>query len=143
MRGRQPELEFLKQAVSDAENNAGRVIGVVAHAGMGKSRLCYEFGEWCRQRDIKVLEGRAQIVGKSQSMPLLAVLELLRAYFRVTTTLDQKIARAKIEQRLLALDATFVDDLPYMLKICWDFRRRSWRPSEPTRKRGICGCATS
>ena len=113
LRGRQPELEFLKQAVSDAENNAGRVIGVVAHAGMGKSRLCYEFGEWCRQRDIKVLEGRAQIVGKSQSMPLLAVLELLRAYFRVTTTLDQKIARAKIEERLLALDATFVDDLPY------------------------------
>lgn len=117
LRGRQAELEFLKQAVSDAENNAGRVIGIVAHAGMGKSRICYEFGEWCRQRDVKVLEGHAQVVGKSQSMPLLAVLELLRAYFRVTTTLDQKIARAKIEERLLALDATFVDDLPYLLNL--------------------------
>lgn len=117
LRGRQAELEFLKQAVLDAENSAGRVIGVVAHAGMGKSRLCYEFGEWCRQRDIKVLEGRAQVVGKSQSMPLLAVLELLRAYFHVTTTLDQKIARARIEERLLALDASFVDDLPYMLSL--------------------------
>lgn len=117
LRGRQAELEFLKQAVSDAENSAGRVIGIVAHAGMGKSRICYEFGEWCRQRDVKVLEGRAQVVGKSQSMPLLAVLELLRAYFRVTTTLDQKIARAKIEERLLALDASFVDDLPYMLNL--------------------------
>ncbi|MFG3597812.1 AAA family ATPase [Bradyrhizobium sp. RDI18] len=116
-RGRQVELEFLKQAVLDAENNAGRVIGIVAHAGMGKSRLCYEFGEWCRQRNVKVLEGRAQVFGKSQSMPLLAVLELLRAFFRVTTTLDPKIARTKIQERLLALDATFVDDLPYLLNL--------------------------
>lgn len=116
-RGRQVELELLKRAVSDAENNAGRVIGIVAHAGMGKSRLCYEFGEWCRQHGVKVLEGRAQVFGESQSMPLLAVLELLRAYFRVTTTLDQEMARARIEERLLALDPSFVDDLPYLLKL--------------------------
>jgi class 3 adenylate cyclase/tetratricopeptide (TPR) repeat protein len=115
LRGRHAELEILKQAVFDAENNAGSVIGIVAHAGMGKSRLCYEFGEWCRQRNLKVLEGRAQVFGKSQSMPLLAVLELLRAFFRITATLDHKIARAKIEERLFALDPTFVDDLPYLL----------------------------
>lgn len=117
LRGRRPELEILKQAVVDAENNAGSVIGIVAHAGVGKSRLCYEFGEWCRQRNLKVLEGRAQVFGKSQSMPLLAVLELLRAYFRITATLDHRMARAKIEERLLALDPTFVDDLPYLLNL--------------------------
>ncbi len=117
LRGRHAQLEILKQAVFDAENSAGRVIGIVAHAGMGKSRLCYEFGEWCRQRSLRVLEGRAQVFGKSQSMPLLAVLELLRAFFRIRTTHDHKIARARVEERLLALDPTFVDDLPYLLDL--------------------------
>jgi adenylate cyclase len=117
LRGRHGELEILKQVLFDAENNAGSVIGIVAHAGMGKSRLCYEFGEWCRQRDLKVLEGRAQVFGKSQSMPLLAVLELLRAFFGITATLDHGTARRKIEERLLALNPAFVDDLPYLLNL--------------------------
>jgi class 3 adenylate cyclase/tetratricopeptide (TPR) repeat protein len=117
LRGRHEQLKILERALFDAENNAGSVIGIAAHAGMGKSRLCYEFGEWCRQRNLKVLEGRAQVFGKSQSMPLLAVLELLRAFFGITATLDHGLARRKIEERLLALNPAFVDDLPYLLNL--------------------------
>src|SRR5882757_5489651 len=50
-------------------------------------------------------------------MPLLAVLELLRAFFGITATLDHGMARRKIEERLLALNPAFVDDLPYLLNL--------------------------
>jgi adenylate cyclase len=110
-------MRILKEALLNAEKRAGSIIGLASHAGLGKSRLCYEFGEWCRQRKVDVLEGRAQVFGKSQSMPLLSVLALLRAFFRITPTLDHGIARRKIEDRLLALDPTFADDLPYLANL--------------------------
>jgi class 3 adenylate cyclase/tetratricopeptide (TPR) repeat protein len=117
LRGRETELEILKQALLNAEKRAGSVIGLVSNAGVGKSRLCYEFGEWCRQRKVDVLEGRAQVFGMSKSMPLHSVLELLRAFFMIKPTLDHGIARRKIEERLLALDPTFADDLPYLVNL--------------------------
>ena len=82
LRGREKELGILKRALLDAERGAGGVIGVVAAPGIGKSRLCYEFSEWCRQRRVDVFEVRAHVF--SRATPLLPVLELMRALFRIT-----------------------------------------------------------
>jgi class 3 adenylate cyclase/tetratricopeptide (TPR) repeat protein len=117
LRGRQRELEILKKALLNAEQGAGSVIGLVSHAGVGKSRLCYEFGEWCRRSDVDVLEGRAHVFGQSKSMPLLSVLELLRVFFGVTPALDLEIVRGKIEERLTGLDPAFADDLQYLVNL--------------------------
>jgi adenylate cyclase len=112
LRGRQRELDILKQALLNAENQAGCIIGVVAESGFGKSRLCYEFGEWCRQRKAAVLEGRAHVFGKS--VPLLSVLELLRSCFLIAQTSDPAVARKRLERHLLELDPGFADELPYL-----------------------------
>jgi class 3 adenylate cyclase/tetratricopeptide (TPR) repeat protein len=112
MRGRENELRVLKHALLDAERGAGSVIGIAALAGIGKSRLCYEFGEWCRQRQVDVLEAGAHVFGKAT--PLLPVLDLMRAFFRITPALEPAMARRKIEDRLLALDPSFADDLPFL-----------------------------
>src|SRR6185436_3378531 len=48
--GRAREMAILEQALTDADEGRGCVIGIVADAGVGKSRLCHEFAERCRAR---------------------------------------------------------------------------------------------
>ena len=112
MRGRERELAILKRTLLHAEQGAGSAIGIVAVPGIGKSRLCYEFSEWCRERNVDVFEARAHIFGKAT--PLLPVLELMRALFRITPLMTAATARRQIEEKLLALDPSFADDLPFL-----------------------------
>jgi class 3 adenylate cyclase/tetratricopeptide (TPR) repeat protein len=113
MRGRGRELGILKQAVLDAEKGAGSAIGIVAPPGIGKSRLCYEFGEWCRQQRVDVFEARAHVFGKAT--PLLPILELMRGLFRIVPGMAAAAARRQIEERLLSLDSSFANDLPFLV----------------------------
>ena len=112
MRGREGELDMLRRAVLDAERGASSVIGVMAPPGVGKSRLCYELGEWCRQRHIDVFEACAHVFGRAT--PLLPILELMRAFFRITPGSDPAAARRLVEEGLLSLDPSFADDLPFL-----------------------------
>src|SRR5690606_35198502 len=50
--GRAAEMATLEGALERALTGRGQVVGVVASAGLGKSRLCYEFAERCRERGI-------------------------------------------------------------------------------------------
>src|SRR5262249_7446640 len=113
LRGRARELGILKRALMDAEQGAGSVIGIAALPGIGKSRLCYEFSEWSRERQIDVFEAQAHIFGKAT--PLLPILELMRALFGITPLMEAVTARRQIEEKLLALDESFADDLPFLL----------------------------
>lgn len=101
LRGRTLEMETLQRALLDTAPGSPRVIGVSGPPGVGKSRLCFEFGEWCRERQIKVLEARAQL--HSRATPLLPVLEALRAFFRIEPGMDAELARTRIEQTLTML----------------------------------------
>lgn len=112
LRGRAVELETLQRALLDTAHGSPRVIGVSGPPGVGKSRLCFEFGEWCRERQIKVLEARAQVY--SRATPLLPVLEALRAFFRIEPGMDANSARARIEQTLTTLALPVAEDLPIL-----------------------------
>ena len=63
-------------------------------AGTGKSRMCYEFAERCRAREIPVYEGHGVAYGKA--IPLLPVLEFQRSYFGITEHDTARVARDKI-----------------------------------------------
>jgi len=52
--GRADELAVLEAALNRALEGRGGLVGVVAEAGVGKSRLCLEFVERCRARGIAV-----------------------------------------------------------------------------------------
>jgi class 3 adenylate cyclase len=110
LRGRAVELETLQRALLDTAPGSPRVIGVSGPPGVGKSRLCFEFGEWCRERQIKVLEARAQV--HSRATPLLPVLEALRAFFRIEPDMDAELARTRIEQTLTMLALPVAEHLP-------------------------------
>jgi class 3 adenylate cyclase/tetratricopeptide (TPR) repeat protein len=112
--GRDADMATLEAALAEAQAGHGQVVGVVAAAGTGKSRLCWEFAERCRARGVTVNEGHAVSHGKS--IPYLPVLEVCRAYFGIGDRDDDATVRDKIAGRLLLLDEGFRDVLPVMFE---------------------------
>jgi adenylate cyclase len=108
--GRNEEMAELEQALARAEAGEGAVVGIVAEAGIGKSRLSHELAERCRERGLEVFEAQAQSHG--QSIPLMPVLQMLRAYFGIGDRDPERLSREKIAGRALLLDAEFAGDLP-------------------------------
>jgi adenylate cyclase len=110
--GRDAETRTLDAALDAARAGHGAVAGVVAQAGTGKSRLCFEFLEGCRRAGLTVHEGRAVAHGKS--IPLIPILEIFRSNFGIEDRDDPRVAREKIAGRLLLLDEGFRDVLPVL-----------------------------
>ena len=113
--GRDRDMAVLETALERARNGSGQVVGVVADAGTGKSRLCAEFLDGCRARGIPVLEGHGVAHGKS--VPMLPMLELWRAFYGITDDDTPEAARAKIAGRLLLMDDSFRDALPVLFDV--------------------------
>src|SRR5215510_5895131 len=110
--GRDRELAALDAALERARSASGQIVGVVAEAGTGKSRLCAEFVESCRARGIPILEGRG--VAHGRAIPMLPMLEMWRAFFEIGDGDDPETTRAKIADRLLRLDESFREMLPFV-----------------------------
>jgi adenylate cyclase len=108
--GRVGEMMTLESTLNRATEGDGQVLGVVGEAGIGKSRLCLEFVERCRAREIRVLEAHCPAHGKT--VPLLPILELLRNAFGIAAQDGDQAAREKIAGRLLLLDRAFDEVLP-------------------------------
>ncbi|HXJ36133.1 MAG TPA: adenylate/guanylate cyclase domain-containing protein [Candidatus Eisenbacteria bacterium] len=112
--GRDADMATLEAALAQAQAGHGQVVGIVAAAGTGKSRLCWEFAERCRARGITVNEGHALAHGKN--IPYLPMLQLFRAYYGITDRDDDATVRDKIAGRLLLLDEGFRDVLPVVFE---------------------------
>ncbi len=110
--GRTDEMATLEAALERAVAGQGQVVGIVAEAGTGKSRLSFEFAERCRARGIPVYEAHAVAHGKA--VPLLPVLEFWRRYFGITDQDGAQTARDKIAGRMVLLDPQLADALPLM-----------------------------
>jgi class 3 adenylate cyclase/tetratricopeptide (TPR) repeat protein len=108
--GRAHEMEQLEAALASAIEGRGQFVGVVGEAGVGKSRLCREFVERCRARDIPIMEAHCLPYGRS--LPLLPVIELVRAFYGITERDDPTEARRRIAGMLVLLDESFQTDLP-------------------------------
>jgi adenylate cyclase len=110
--GRNEEMAVLDGALERAERSEGAAIGIIAEPGVGKSRLCHEFAERCRERGIEVFECQAQAHGRA--IPFMPVLQMLRSYFGIADGDPERIVREKIAGRTLLLDPDFADDLPLL-----------------------------
>src|SRR5213593_1803551 len=110
--GRQSEMAALEAALERVTAGNAQVVGVVAEPGTGKSRLCYEFAERCRAREIPVHDAHGVAHGKA--IPLLPILEFFRGYFGITEQDSARAARDKIAGRMVLLEETLVEGLPLM-----------------------------
>jgi predicted ATPase len=110
--GRTDEIEAFEKALADVVAGEGRVVGVVAEAGTGKSRLCFEFAERCRERGISVYETFCLPHGRT--LPLFPILQLYREVFGITDNDSPERARDKIAGRVVLIDETLIDTLPLL-----------------------------
>jgi class 3 adenylate cyclase/tetratricopeptide (TPR) repeat protein len=105
--GRSTEMAALEAAFESAVEGRGRVVGIVAEAGTGKSRLCFEFTERCRARGVSVHCGQGVAHGKT--LPLLPVLGLMRDVFGIRTDDEAARVRQKIAGALALLGESSPD----------------------------------
>lgn len=110
--GREGELEQLHGALARAKAGLGQIVGVVGDAGVGKSRLFHEF-KVLSQRGCMVLETFSVSHGKS--FAFLPLIELVKNYFQIEAHDDERRCREKVAGRVLMLDRTLEDLLPYLL----------------------------
>jgi adenylate cyclase len=110
--GRDRERAALDAALDRGLAGEGQVVGLMGEPGVGKSRLAHEFAEHCAGEGISVQRARA--VAHGREIPLLPVLELMRANLGVVDGDEPEIARARITASLAALDASFHEDLPLL-----------------------------
>ncbi len=112
--GRGDETSTLTAALARAREGHGQVVGVVGEAGVGKSRLCYEFVEHCRREGIAVYEAGCPAHGRN--IPFIPILELFRNYFGVTAQDNPAQARQKIAGTLVLLDPVLQETLPVLFE---------------------------
>src|SRR5207249_1585344 len=88
-----------------------QIVGVMGEPGVGKSRLFYEF-KLASQRGCLVLETFSVSHGKAY--PYLPLIDLLKNYFQLGLHDDERQRREKITGRVLTLDRSLEDILPYL-----------------------------
>jgi hypothetical protein len=108
------------------------VAALVGEAGVGKSRLVYEFVHW---RDCvgagrspshhtpgwAVLESAS--VSYSKATPYFPVLDLLKRYGHIEDQDDTRTIRAKLTGQVLTLDEAIQDALPAQRAIPFSWKR--------------------
>jgi class 3 adenylate cyclase/tetratricopeptide (TPR) repeat protein len=113
--GRDGELEQLWRAQDLAAKGRGQVVAVVGEAGVGKSRLTYEFTHSHRLQGWLVLEAASVSYGKATSY--LPVIALLKSYFKIQDRDDHREIQEKVTGKLLALDRSLEPLLPAILSL--------------------------
>ena len=114
--GRDTEIETLAQAMEQAKAGHGQVVAAVGEAGLGKSRLFYEFGQSHRTQDWRVLESASVSYGKAT--PYFPIIDLLKRYAHVEDGDDARTTRAKLTGQVLTLDEALHDITPALLALC-------------------------
>ncbi|QBR02943.1 adenylate/guanylate cyclase domain-containing protein [Paraburkholderia pallida] len=110
--GRQAELEQLHEALEQVKAGHGQVVAVAGEAGVGKSRLFHEFKERSR-RGCLLLETFSVSHGKA--FAYLPLIDLLKNYFQIVPEDDERQCREKVTGKVLTLERSFEDLVPYLL----------------------------
>ena len=113
--GRQMELESLHAALERAGSGQGQVAALVGEPGVGKSRLVWEVTHSHRTQGWTVLESGSVSYGRATSY--LAVIDLLKTYFRIQVSDDAGAIREKLTGKLLTLDGALEPILPALLDL--------------------------
>src|SRR5437667_1982865 len=113
--GRQQELLALQQALERAGEGHGQVVALLGEAGLGKSRLVYEFVHSHHTPGWLVLESASVSYGKAT--PYYPVIDLLKRYSHVEERDDTRTIRAKVTGQVLTLDPALQNTVPALLSL--------------------------
>jgi class 3 adenylate cyclase/tetratricopeptide (TPR) repeat protein len=120
--GRERELEILIDSYQRAKEGRGQAVSITAEAGLGKSRLLYEFRKATSSEVASFVEGRC--LSYSRNLTYFPLIDLLRSSF----DLDEADSESTLEDKLgPALQRLGVDEstsLPRLVELLAGARKR-------------------
>jgi len=111
--GRHSELEVLSALFEKAQKGHGQGVSVVGEAGIGKSKLTYEFKKQIKS-DVRIIEGRG--IEYLQISPYLVLKDMVRQVINLDAHEATKSALSKIKRFSGSIkEATLKEIIPFML----------------------------
>ena len=112
---RRQELDLIRSRLEAARAGHGQVIGIAGEAGIGKSRLLWEFRHGLRHERVIYLEGRC--VSYGAAIPFLPVLDILRRGCRIADTDTPEMVTLRLRETLSRLGMDPDADAPGLLQL--------------------------
>jgi class 3 adenylate cyclase/tetratricopeptide (TPR) repeat protein len=113
--GRERELELLLDGLERIKAGRGQAFSIVSEAGVGKSRLLYEFRKAVASEDVTFLEGRC--FSYSRGVAYHPVIDILKANFDIPEGCGDVEIREKVKRGLGILGPDEASTLPYLLEL--------------------------
>ncbi len=113
--GRGRELELLLDGLERSKGGRGQAFSIVSEAGVGKSRLLYEFRKAVTNEDVTFLEGRC--LSYSSAVAYHLHIDTLKANFDIHEGDGDFEIREKVKKGLKELRADDASTLPYLLEL--------------------------
>jgi class 3 adenylate cyclase/tetratricopeptide (TPR) repeat protein len=113
--GRERELATLEALFAQVEAGQGQVVGIVAEAGGGKSRLLYEFRQRLQDKGVTYLEGRCLSYGST--IPYHPIMDLLRNHCALTENESPAHIATKVHVALQEVGMDPEASAPYLLQL--------------------------
>jgi predicted ATPase len=113
--GRERELATLEALFAQVASGQGQVVGIVAEAGGGKSRLLYEFRQRIQDKRVTYLEGRCLSYGST--IPYHPIIDVLRNNCDITETDSPEVVIEKVRFALQEVGMNPEESAPYLLQL--------------------------
>jgi tetratricopeptide (TPR) repeat protein len=113
--GRERELELLLDGFERTKSGRGQAFSVMGEAGVGKSRLLYEFRKAVTNEDVTFLEGKC--LSYSRGVAYHPVIDILKSNFHIRAEDRDSEIRQKVSRGLNALGVDEASTLPYILEL--------------------------
>ncbi len=113
--GRERELELLLESFDRAKEGRCQAVSIMGEAGVGKSRLLYEFRKAVANEDILFLEGKCLCYGRGVAYH--PIIDILKSNFRVDQGDSDEKVTEKVKRELTILGVDEASTLPYILEL--------------------------
>jgi len=113
--GRERELDLLLDGFERAKRSRGQAFSIMAEAGVGKSRLLYEFRKAVSSENVTFLEGKCLSYSRGTAYHL--VIDILKSNSDIREGDEDYEIRDKVKKGIKILGADEESTLPYLLEL--------------------------
>jgi transcriptional regulator with AAA-type ATPase domain/tetratricopeptide (TPR) repeat protein len=113
--GRNREIELLSSRLESAMRGRGQIVGISGEAGIGKSRLIFEFRESLAGKGVTCLEGQCHSHGTA--VPYLPIFDVLRAASGIAEGDAPGLMADKARTTLLEAGMDLLETAPYLMHL--------------------------
>ncbi len=113
--GRERELELMLDGFERTKSGRGQAFSIMGEAGVGKSRLLFEFRKAVANEDLIFLEGKC--LSYSRGVAYHPVIDILKSNFDIREDDRDSEIREKVSRGLKVLDTDEASTLPYLLEL--------------------------